>query len=128
MHILLQVFLFVKQFALGELVIEGFEFAGLDPAAFPLQQGGQVDFFFGFFFVVAVCLAHFGVECLFALLKGFLVELAVLLGLFELEGGDADFENCVGCVWWGVRFFLEAGRMCGSCVLKLYKLQNKVQL
>lgn len=96
-----------------KLVIKGSQFAGLDSAAgVSLQKRGHFDFLLEFVGFALVEVAKLFVEGLLAVLEGLLVHLVILLGLFELEGGDADLQDCVSSwVREELPFFLEEGRM-----------------
>lgn len=126
MGVLLDVLLLFVEAAVGELVVEGFEFAGLDTVAFALEEGGHFEFLLGLFEFAAVVGGHLLVEELFALLEGLLVEVAVLLGLLELEGGDADLEDCVAWVGGGVPLRLDDGRIPNRMKFRYNKLQNEL--
>jgi len=86
------VLLFLREPALAELIIEGLEFARLDPAAFSLEEGGDFHLFLRMIHFAPVDVAELVVEGLLTVLEGLLIHLVILLSLLEFEGGDIDLK------------------------------------
>jgi len=96
---------------MGKFIIKRFQLAGFDPITFIFEQGGHLDLLLRFLELARLVRGHLFVKKLFALLEGLLVELAVFLGLLELESRHIDFEYRVSCIGKCVRLRLDDGRI-----------------